>query len=223
MGEAALNLTAANDAPASANKDVRNRLTPVQNAQIRALKLANPNQTTREIADVVGCSHVTVADRLKRMGLSVTSKEVLAAHRVELLEDILTAAHVGAAKGDHRPAEAALIHAGELQSLNSQGHTTNIAVLVGDGNAPIGEAPPFALEVSTLTLDMHRPSGDLGSDNQRYVATSEATPSVSVGQQTEPEPATSPPVIAAGDPGKGPGGVALVPMEPEDFTLESGG
>jgi hypothetical protein len=204
--------------PPSANKDSDEQGTPAYPCRNPAiinavLACAVAGQGQIAIGQALGISQSTVSRILSsyRPTLELSRKR-LEAGALQAAEDWIEASANGAKQGNHKPAKELLQAVGVVQQDASSINQT--LVVVADGDTPIGPAPTFASEASALTVDMHRPSGDVGSDNPRYVATNETAEGAEAGQPVTGGSALDPtgPISPA----------AVCGMEPEDLRLDTG-
>ena len=133
------------------------------------LKLRDLKQTQTEIAQAVGCDQATVS---RWLSLLTDSTDVAAAY---LRGSALRMAKNVVKNGQARDHIQALKGVGVLADDSGlQGVTIQIGIKDSDVT--------FAPKVSTVSADTHRLSGDLGSDNRGYVATTEAAPDGEAGR-----------------------------------------
>jgi orotate phosphoribosyltransferase-like protein len=158
----------AEDKAAKLHKGKGSVLTKDQVAAI--LKLRDLKQTQAEIAQAVGCDQATVS---RWLSLLTDSTDLAAAY---LRGSALRMAKNVVKNGQARDHIQALKGVGVLER-----DSADIKIAIGL-SLPGLPGATFASQVSADSVVIHSPSGDLGSDNQGYVATSEATPEGKAGR-----------------------------------------
>lgn len=121
---------------------------------LQLLELIQDGLTVAEAGARLGISRGTAFRRLRLVEVDDDTGVVklLRANALGFAEDWKTASEKAAAKGDHRPAKDALLHAKLIEPVEDSGnHSTRIAIVIGTPDQPIRVTPPQVIDTSVVS------------------------------------------------------------------------
>ena len=120
---------------------------------LQVLTLIRDGHTVASAGQQLGISRSTAFARLRLIEDDTERGVVklLNAKALDLAEDWVKASSIAAEKGDHRPAQDALLHARAIDPLADAGNQgARIAIIIGTPEHPIRVHPPQPVVVDTI-------------------------------------------------------------------------
>jgi hypothetical protein len=109
--------------------------------------------TLKSAAEALGVSVSTAYRRLQLIDVDESGVvKLLRVNELRLVDNWLEASEKAAAKGDHRPAKDALLHAKAIEPLADTNQGTRIAIVIGTPDAPIRVTAPQVVD-STVVVE----------------------------------------------------------------------